>query len=65
MRPERDVNEEFPFEIKYTDFVSQCFCAPPALLVFMSYPISQRLVQRDAWQQNFSWGAFSGLVGVA
>lgn len=41
-RPERDVNEEFPFEIKYTDFVSQCFCVP-CFLSFMSYPISQSL----------------------
>lgn len=56
--------KSFPFEIKYTDLVSQCFCPPPpALLVFMSYPISQSLAAegRDAWQQRFSWGRSLGL----
>lgn len=62
--PGREIHEDFPFEIKYTDFVSRC-----STLVFLAVlvptwcPMSQRLPTE--WHGNASdGGPFSGLVAV-
>lgn len=61
-RPERDANEEFPFEIKYTGFVSQCFCVP----CFLSFHVISDITEpgsRGTWQ-CFSWGRLLCFVGI-
>lgn len=66
MRPEKDVNEEFPFEIKYTDFVSQCFCPPCSIGFHVISDITEPGSRgKGRLAEALLMGAFSGLVGVA